>query len=531
MNNEIIKISGKPPDPDSPTSVCPGSYQSGDRYEGPVCVAEGAGQGVEQSGRPQHPFPARDIRDKEETSTTIMEKRSSSTIVEALTRHCCQKKAGQYKLPEFSFNQFCVLCMLGNTCLGPSCMGPAQKSAVKTGSTPPPQTIIPGLVGDSTLTTSTLTATVRTPTSSSLGKFQPTWGFFKSPTQAIYGGFKTSSSKSKRKVPNKPKLNVFSVCSTSAYDVAVLQQLLRSSGLSRRPSRRKTSSSSSSSPASSPPSSSSGSSSQFRKLNVSEVCCKKKKAPSPSSKLLSSTPLNSAPGYFNPVFSCTLPISDFSNPDEEFPLEVPHSSRHFLPRLIPCPPLNGSSFTANCLSIEDSVDITDAPIESNFPPPSITDDIPPIESLRSSPPDHLKRRQSPSPARSNERLHTPTKSSPSPAVSRQRTPRKDTPKKRKLPRFQCRNTGCSDFLSNSSTRAKHETQYCRMRPDTSPAVTMSNVFAVPPHAQLDLSPLQCRYPDCLKSYANENSRKKHEQEKHRFFLIKGTNSFTSHSRF
>ena len=59
MNNEIIKISGKPPDPDSPTSVCPGSYQSGDRYEGPVCVVEGAGQGGGAVWQAPAPLPSK----------------------------------------------------------------------------------------------------------------------------------------------------------------------------------------------------------------------------------------------------------------------------------------------------------------------------------------------------------------------------------------------------------------------------------------------------------------------------------------
>ena len=65
MVQEIIKISpGCPPDPGSPTSICPESFLAGDRYEGPVSVAEGVGQGEGQSGRPQHPYPSRDIREK-----------------------------------------------------------------------------------------------------------------------------------------------------------------------------------------------------------------------------------------------------------------------------------------------------------------------------------------------------------------------------------------------------------------------------------------------------------------------------------
>ena len=73
MIKEIIKLSpGCPPDPGSPTSVCPGSFLAGDRYEGPVSVAEGVGQGESQSGRPWHPYPSRDIREKVEKSGGLL---------------------------------------------------------------------------------------------------------------------------------------------------------------------------------------------------------------------------------------------------------------------------------------------------------------------------------------------------------------------------------------------------------------------------------------------------------------------------
>ena len=55
-----------------------------------------------------------------------------------------------------------------------------------------------------------------------------------------------------------------------------------------------------------------------------------------------------------------------------------------------------------------------------------------------------------------------------------------------------------------------------MRKASSPAVTMDTEFPVPSHSELNLDPLLCRYPDCLKEYKNEKSRKKHELDKHRF---------------
>ena len=151
-----------------------------------------------------------------------------------------------------------------------------------------------------------------------------------------------------------------------------------------------------------------------------------------------------------------------------------------------------------------------------------------FELLRTSPPSQ-KRRQSPSPDPQDRRLLTPRKQTPSRTKSRGHTPRKDTPVKRKIERFQCRNSGCRDYLANVKSRAKHETQYCRFRQVTTSEVSMETEYSVPSHSDLQLDPLQCR--TCLKKYAHERARKKHEQDKHRMFQIQGRTvspvSFTS----
>ena len=134
-----------------------------------------------------------------------------------------------------------------------------------------------------------------------------------------------------------------------------------------------------------------------------------------------------------------------------------------------------------------------------------------IEFLRSSP----KRRQSVSP----ERIGTPSNNGPK--ERKQRTPRKDTPKKRKKPIFRCRNTGCSVILACSKSRDRHEKQSCPHGHVLDPVTSTSPQFAVPSHSELNVDPLVCRFPNCSKQYKNVHARKKHEQEKHRLLEIHG----------
>ena len=98
-----------------------------------------------------------------------------------------------------------------------------------------------------------------------------------------------------------------------------------------------------------------------------------------------------------------------------------------------------------------------------------------------------------------------------------RTPRKDTPVKKRS-RLQCRVKGCRDYLSSVRARDRHEIEYCRFREGAGPGLS-SETFPVPPHFELHLDLLQCRI--CLKAFGNEKSRKRHEQNTHQIFEMKG----------
>ena len=50
-------------------------------------------------------------------------------------------------------------------------------------------------------------------------------------------------------------------------------------------------------------------------------------------------------------------------------------------------------------------------------------------------------------------------------------------------------------------------------------LTMETEYIVPPHSSLGLDPLQCRV--CLKKYAHEKTRKRHEQT-HRIIEVRHT---------
>ena len=62
-----------------------------------------------------------------------------------------------------------------------------------------------------------------------------------------------------------------------------------------------------------------------------------------------------------------------------------------------------------------------------------------------------------------------------PARTRSRhTPRKDTPKKKKDQRHQCRNQGCRVWFTSEQSRSKHEYQTCSMLPDRNSDVMRSH---------------------------------------------------------
>ena len=341
-----IKISSGTPDPDPPSSVCPGSCQTGDRYEGPVSAVEGAGQRGDQSGRPQHSFPAMDIR--EQGATPYKEMMSCSALVEAMTRHCCQKKAGQYQLPALSAIPSCIFCTLGCKCLGPNCMGPPKKSTQsKTRYPPSPPATLPGLLGNSTLTT--LTTPQKTPsTNLPFKRSQSLIDLFRcTTTQAVLPVSQRSSPQPRRKSSLKLSQKIFSLCSTSAYDAEVLQQLLRSCG------RRKSSHKSVTARSSAPPARSTSEpaeaqvkirGSYLRKLSVSEAACIRKKTNSSSEKniFLSTQDItndaDSVQLFFcpQPTLNRELVTSSSSNSDELFS-EIPLFQ--LFPQMTPWPTL------------------------------------------------------------------------------------------------------------------------------------------------------------------------------------------------
>ena len=232
MIREIISISaGEPPGPDYP----PMSSLEAARlvYEGPVCAPEGGDQGGKQPGRPRpQPFPARDIRSKENRPSSAIENRSSSAIVLAMTRYCCQKPGGQFQPPGFSTSSSCIFCTLGCTCLGPNCMGHPKKPPEKSSSRlAPPPINIPGSVGDTSLTT--LTELIKTSSMKNpIQAFQPQSDIFRwnrpNSSQVSSNSLSSKSTKSTRK-PFK-KQNVFSICSTSVYNPQVLKNFLKCCG-------------------------------------------------------------------------------------------------------------------------------------------------------------------------------------------------------------------------------------------------------------------------------------------------------------
>ena len=170
---------------------------------------------------------------------------------------------------------------------------------------------------------------------------------------------------------------------------------------------------------------------------------------------------------------------------------------------------------AEVFSIKEYQDSTNLDTAKSFPLSLHGQGYP--EQLRMSPPSN-KRRQSPSPDSQEQRCLTPRKQSPPETPRRARTPRKDTPVKRKDQRLQCRNSGCRDYFLTIKSREKHESTYCKFRTNADPELTMETEYAVPSHLNLGLDPLQCRV--CLKKYAHERSRKKHEQS-HRIFEVQG----------
>ena len=285
-------------------------------------------------------------------------------------------------------------------------------------------------------------------------------------------------------------------------------------------------------------------SSLLRKLSCSEERCMRK-----ASRSAAKSSSNFA-SFSNS--SCSNVSSSTSNVQALIPESLPLST----------------SFTQNYGQVLDYLrtqfeDSSNSEIfEMNFSTIS-EENIQPFEVLRSSSPEEIRKR-SPSPAREGQRLHTPTaneqhassqthycsssrktsvphsssaddlevlRSSPS-RLSRQlspgtptrskskgHTPRKDTPKKSRDQRLQCRNLGCRVWFTAPSSRNRHEAQSCSMLPGTDDR--SEKEYLIPTHADLNLDPLCCRSPGCLKKFSNERNRRRHEQVQHKMIDKRG----------
>ena len=208
----------------------------------------------------------------------------------------------------------------------------------------------------------------------------------------------------------------------------------------------------------------------YRKICISELGCRRKKCksknPPPSSKKHSgheataSTVLNSSvPGSM-----ITPDISPLPRHSKE--LTNAKTCSHSQNQLV--------------IFLSSPKDLKD-PLNSNSVGEGATTtakELPDVEILRSSPKKPRKRRQSASPDHHQSRLRTPTKNTPVRDKSIGHTPRKDTPSKKRI-KYQCRNPGCTDFLANLKSRERHETTYCRFRPDIEPTVSIENQLTVP----------------------------------------------------
>ena len=264
MIREIIKISAGSASSD-PLPSSPGHSLSGDRCEGPVRVVEGAERGNGKFRRLQHhPFPARDVRDSDVSTIFNM---SPSQIVEALNRFCHQKPGGQFD-PIFKSLPYCIICNEGGICFGPNCKGHERLVPKLTIRYPTESTNIPGLEGHHS---TTLTIIEKTHTKHQPEKdFLPFKSIFKAPSHFFSGGTKT---KSRRKRTARKTMKNISYCSTSVYDVQVLQKIL----WKKAPKTKKFKASLSNKPSSHLPCQEEAMTSSYRRLRVSEVPCQKKK--------------------------------------------------------------------------------------------------------------------------------------------------------------------------------------------------------------------------------------------------------------
>ena len=81
-------------------------------------------------------------------------------------------------------------------------------------------------------------------------------------------------------------------------------------------------------------------------------------------------------------------------------------------------------------------------------------------------------------------------------------------------RLVCRRQGCKEAFAHPSSRERHERDRCPVLQSTSDRALLQTEYLVPSHNDLQLDPLLCRFPGCLKPYSQISHRRRHEQDKH-----------------
>ena len=437
-------------------------------------------------------------------------------LIENLNKFSRQKPGGFFN-PIFDRpSPDCILCSQGSTCLGAYCLGtnPRSKTEDKRSCpTFPIQKSCPGLVGDTTLT-SLIELRLGSPqhhqTSSSVLPLGKIFGWSKSPEPNSFSSTPTIPPHKSSKVSSRRRFSakLSYHCSTAVYDRDALQALLRKCGghsARRKPKYRASQS------------------------NISMT--------DSSSELSFLVSPSSSPVPRQTSTSNEVPKKTCQQAHKRKGSQVPKESSHQVPKknlhqvskksCVPVPLQNDHTVPKkNCYQVKeqecDQVDRQDCKNVPRYLPVSqfINEQLKP-EILRSSPTRNRSLRPSPPcirPSRSS-----PIRSasaSPNKLVrnrSKGHTPRKDTPRKKS--RLQCRNKGCRDWFTSDDSRVRHENHRCKTLPEHSNS--LEGETPVPSHADLGISPLQCRFPGCHKQYGQEAHRRRHELDSHRMIDKRG----------
>ena len=409
-------------------------------------------------------------------------------LIEEMNKFSKQKSGGFFD-PIFERSSLaCILCSQGSVCLGAYCLGSGtdpKTDKIRPCTTFPTQEFCPGLVGDVSLT-SLVELRLESPqprqTPSSVLPLGKIFGWSKS-SVSISSSSKPSMSPPKSiKVSSRRRysINVSNHCSTAVYDRNALQAFLRKCG---------------------------GKSVKGKSMHRTKkfrIC--KTKSYSDLSSLL---PPSISPSYQVPKKTCHQACKKNCH-------QVPNQNCHTVPK-------------KNCYEDQeqecDQVDKHECKTVSSYLVSQHINEQSEPELLRSSPTRARPLRPSPSPPSTRPSRSSPPTRSPSATPislvrnrSKGHTPRKETPRKKS--RVQCRNKGCRDWFTSDDSRVRHETYRCKTLPEHI-HVTLEGETPVPSHEDLQISPLQCRYPGCQKQYGQEAHRRRHELDRHRMLDKRG----------